>query len=121
MSFIFSLKHVVVLLFCLVFRNLVVFVDVVLNVKGTTVTGIAYFIYHRISSLLKPQRRLFWVVFSSVLRSYRRYNTTILFQGLEYWMGVNDPQSLTGEYPELKAFVPSFYIDQFPVTNALYW
>ncbi|XP_041378048.1 inactive C-alpha-formylglycine-generating enzyme 2-like [Gigantopelta aegis] len=57
----------------------------------------------------------------AVLRSYKRYNLSMLFQGQEYWMGVNDPQSLTGEYPEMKAFVPSFYIDQFPVSNALYW
>ena len=39
-------------------------------------------------------------------------------KGGEFRMGVNDPKSLTGEYPVRKEGVKPFAIDKYPVTNA---
>ncbi|GFR85820.1 sulfatase-modifying factor 2 [Elysia marginata] len=53
--------------------------------------------------------------------SYRHYREMILVRGGTFWMGTNDPESTTGEYPLRQVAVKSFYLDANPVINADYW
>ncbi|KAK3800351.1 hypothetical protein RRG08_052737 [Elysia crispata] len=53
--------------------------------------------------------------------SYRHYREMILVRGGSFWMGTNDPESSTGEYPMRQVAVKSFYLDVNPVINADYW
>ncbi|KAH9492502.1 Inactive C-alpha-formylglycine-proteinrating enzyme 2 [Bulinus truncatus] len=53
--------------------------------------------------------------------TYRRYREMIALRGGKYWMGTNDPESKTGEYPMRLVSVKSFYMDANPVINADYW
>ncbi|RUS88737.1 hypothetical protein EGW08_003552 [Elysia chlorotica] len=53
--------------------------------------------------------------------SYRHYREMVLVRGGTFWMGTNDPDSVTGEYPMRQVAVKSFYLDVNPVINADYW
>ncbi|XP_059167410.1 inactive C-alpha-formylglycine-generating enzyme 2-like [Physella acuta] len=53
--------------------------------------------------------------------SYRRYREMILVKAGNFWMGTNDPESKTGEYPLKFLSLKSFYLDANPVINADYW
>ncbi|XP_050412325.1 inactive C-alpha-formylglycine-generating enzyme 2 [Patella vulgata] len=56
-----------------------------------------------------------------IMQEYRKYKSMRVMVGREFYMGINDPKSETGEHPLRKVRVRSFYMDVYPVTNAEYW
>lgn len=64
---------------------------------------------------------VFNIFFAAVRYSYRKYREMIFLKEGKFWMGTNDPDSKTGEYPMRNVAVKSFYFDTNPVINAEYW
>lgn len=60
-------------------------------------------------------------IIDEIRYSYRRYREMIFLKAGQFWMGTNDPESPTGEYPMKLVPVKSFYLDANPVINADYW
>ncbi|ESP01110.1 hypothetical protein LOTGIDRAFT_139895 [Lottia gigantea] len=55
------------------------------------------------------------------MQDYKKYKAMRVVSSGEFYMGINDPKSQTGEHPLRKIKYKSFYIDSYPVTNAEYW
>ncbi|KAK6965740.1 sulfatase-modifying factor 2 [Biomphalaria glabrata] len=60
-------------------------------------------------------------IVNEIRYSYRKYREMIFLKEGKFWMGTNDPDSKTGEYPMRNVAVKSFYFDTNPVINAEYW
>ncbi|XP_071110113.1 inactive C-alpha-formylglycine-generating enzyme 2-like [Haliotis cracherodii] len=56
-----------------------------------------------------------------IMLTYNHLTPMQLFKATDFWMGINDPKSETGEFPFRVGHTKSFYMDMYPVTNAHYW
>ncbi|XP_067658779.1 inactive C-alpha-formylglycine-generating enzyme 2-like [Haliotis asinina] len=56
-----------------------------------------------------------------IMLTYNHLTPMQLFKSTDFWMGINDPKSETGEYPFRVGHTKSYYMDMYPVTNAHFW